>query len=68
MNKKLRETTNLGAKRLNSKESRRTNSRLPFDVNVMVNLRLFFLVHAVLCFNNSSVNCVIFTTLLEGGE
>ena len=44
MDKKLRATTNLGVERMNSttsKEetwSRGTNSRLPFDVNVMFNL------------------------------
>ena len=45
MNKKLRETTNLCLEIMNSKRqvmgetwSRGTNSRLPFDVNVLLNL------------------------------
>ena len=45
MDKKLRETTNLCVEIMNSKRqvmgetwSRGTNSRLPFDVNVMLNL------------------------------
>ena len=45
MGKKLRETTNLCVEIMNSKRqvmgetwSRGTNSRLPFDVNVMLNL------------------------------
>ena len=48
MDKKLLETTNLGEEIMNSKRqdlvlkeetwSRGTNSRLPFDVNVMLNL------------------------------
>ena len=44
MDKKLRETTNLCVEIMNSKRqvkgetwSRGTNSRLPFDVNVMLN-------------------------------
>ena len=41
MDKKLRETSNLCVEIMNSKDetwSRGTNSRLPFDVNVMLNL------------------------------
>ena len=46
MDKNLRETTNLGEEIVNSKQqllkeetwSRGTNSCLPFDVNVMLNL------------------------------
>ena len=41
MDKKLLETTNLGEEIMNSKRqvlSRGTNSCLPFDVNVMLNL------------------------------
>ena len=45
MDEKLRETTNLGVEIMNSKRqvkgetrSRGTNSRLPFDVSVMLNL------------------------------
>ena len=46
MDKKLLETTNLGEEIMNSQQqalkeetwSRGTNSRLPFDVNVMLNL------------------------------
>ena len=45
MDKKLRETTNLCVEIMNSKRqvmgetwSRGTNSRLPFDVNVMLNI------------------------------
>ena len=45
MDKKLRETTNLCVEIMNSKRqvmgetwSRGTNSRLPFDINVMLNL------------------------------
>ena len=46
MDKKLRETTHLGVEIMNSKRqveeswSRGTNSRLPFDVNVMLNLSI----------------------------
>ena len=47
MDKKLRETTNLGVEIMNSKRqekletwSRGTNSLLPFDVNVMLNLSI----------------------------
>ena len=46
MDKKFRETTNLGVEIMNEQYttskaetwSRGTNSRLPFDVNVMINL------------------------------
>jgi len=41
MDRKLRETTNLGVEIMNSKrqvKKKRTNSRVPFDVNVMLNL------------------------------
>ena len=44
MDKKLRETTNLSVEIMNSKrqvkETLRTISRLPFDVNVMLNLSI----------------------------
>ena len=47
MDKKLRETTNLGVEIMNSKRQEKletwssgTNSPLPFDVNVMVNLSI----------------------------
>ena len=41
MDRKLRETAYLGVEIMNSKrqvKKKRTNSRLPFDVNVMLNL------------------------------
>ena len=47
MDKKLRETTNLGVEIMNSKRQEKletwssgTNSRLPFDVNAMLNLSI----------------------------
>ena len=47
MDKKLRETTNLGVEIMNSKRQEKletwssgTNSPLPFDVNVMLNLSI----------------------------
>ena len=56
MDKKLRETTNLCVEIMNSKRQvrgetwlRGTNSRLPFDVNVMLNLSNLSILEILSC-------------------